>query len=88
MMPLRRQARVIEWLRVTPTEFVPIDDGLEFIESYMDQYDSLPRDFTDASLVYAAARTGAREIWTLDSDFLVYWLPDRTRFQVIPGGKP
>jgi hypothetical protein len=47
-----------------------------------------PCDFTDATLVYAAVRTGAREIWTLDSDFLVYRLPDRTRFQVIPGGKP
>ena len=88
MMPLRRQARVIEWLRVTPTQFVPIDDGLEFIQAYMDRYDSLPCDFTDATLVYAAVRTGAREIWTLDSDFLVYRLPDRTRFQVIPGGKP
>ena len=36
---------------------------------------------------HAAAKTGVREIWTLDSDFAVYRLPDRTRFKVIPGGK-
>ena len=87
MMPVRRQARVIEWLRVTRTEIVPIDDGLEFLESYMDEYDSLPCDFADASLVYAAVRTRVREIWTLDTDFLVYRLPDRSRFKVIPGGR-
>ena len=73
---------------MTPTEFVAIDDGLDFIQTYMDRDDSLPCDFTDATLVYAAVRTGAREIWTLDSDFLVYRLPDRARFQVIAGGKP
>jgi hypothetical protein len=87
MMPLRRQGRVLEWLRVTPTEFISIDDGLEFMQGYMAEYDDLPCDFADASLMYAAHKTGVREIWTLDSDFLVYRLPDRTRFKVIPGGK-
>ena len=53
----------------------------------MAKYDSLPCGFADASLVYAAQRSGVREIWTLDSDFLVYRLPDRSRFKVIPGGR-
>lgn len=50
MMPLRRQGRVLEWLRVTPTEFVSIDEGLEFMQAYMAEYDELPCDFADASL--------------------------------------
>ena len=35
----------------------------------------------------AAWRTKVREIWTIDSDFMVYRLPDRSRFRVIPGGR-
>ena len=34
-----------------------------------------------------ASQTRVREIWTLDQDFLVFRLPDRTRFTLIPGGK-
>jgi hypothetical protein len=28
-----------------------------------------------------------RDIWTLDRDFLVFRLPDGSRFTLIPGGK-
>ena len=38
MMPLRRQGRVLEWLRVTATEFIAIDDGLEVVELLMTAY--------------------------------------------------
>ena len=41
--------------------------------------------FVDASLLYAAATTGVREVWTLDSDFLVYRLRDGERLQGHPG---
>ncbi len=40
-----------------------------------------------ARVTRAAVKTRGREIWTLDSDFLVYRLPDRSRFKIIPGGK-
>lgn len=88
LVPRRRQAHVLEWVQVTAAQVVSIDEGVEFMQGYMAKYDDLPCDFADASLVYAAVRTGVREIWTLDTDFLVYRLPDRTRFRVIPGGKP
>lgn len=84
LMSQQRQARVIEWLRVTDTRLVSLDDGLEFMQGYMEKYDSLPCDLADASLAYVAARTGVREIWTFDSDFEVYRLPDRSRFKVVP----
>lgn len=57
------------------------------MRAQMNDYADLPCDFADASLVYAAVQTGVREIWTLDADFLVYRLPDRSCFKVIPGGR-
>lgn len=51
----------------------------------MAEYSDLPCDFADASLVYAASKAGVREIWTLDRDFLVFRLPDRSRFNLVPG---
>jgi predicted nucleic acid-binding protein len=87
LMPMRHQAAVLHWLRVTRSEIVSVDDGLEFMQDYMTDYGDLPCDFADASLVYASVKTRVREIWTLDTDFLVYRLPDRSRFKVSPGGR-
>jgi predicted nucleic acid-binding protein len=86
-MPDRLQRRVLDWIAAAHVEIVRIDDGLDFMRDTMDQYSDLPCDFADASLVYAASTTKVREIWTLDRDFLVFRLPDRTRFTLIPGGK-
>lgn len=83
----RRQGLVLDWVDDPEVVIYSIDTGLKFMRAHMADYEDLPCDFADASLVYAAVRTGVREIWTLDSDFLVYRLPDRTRFKVIPGGK-
>jgi hypothetical protein len=84
----RRQGQVLDWIDDPEVVIYSIDAGLKFMRAQIADYKDLPCDFADASLVYAAAKTGVREIWTLDSDFLVYRLPDRTRFKVIPGGTP
>jgi predicted nucleic acid-binding protein len=86
-MPDRLQARVLDWIAIAAVEIVPIDAGMDFMRKTMDEYGDLPCDFADASLVYAASKTGIREIWTLDRDFLVFRLPDRSRFTLIPGGR-
>lgn len=83
----RRQRLVLEWLDDPDVLIYSIDAGLRCMLAQIDVYEDLPCDFADASLLYAADRSGVREIWTLDSDFLVYRLPDKTRFTVIPGGK-
>ena len=80
------QVRVLDWLPDAGVEIVSIDAGLDFMRSMMADYSDLPCDFADASLLYAAHVTKVREIWTLDRDFFVYRLPDRSRFTVIPGG--
>jgi predicted nucleic acid-binding protein len=81
----RRQAAVLEWIAQTDTQIISIDEGLEFMRRHMTVCEDLPCDFADASLLYAAWRTKVREVWTVDRDFMVYRLPDRSRFKVIPG---
>ena len=49
----------------------------------MEQYQDRPMDLTDASLVLVAERTGARQILTLDSDFLFYRIGNQDTFEVI-----
>jgi predicted nucleic acid-binding protein len=65
-------------------EIVSIDAGLEFMRQQMIDYGDLPCDFADASLLYAVWSTKIRDVWTIDSDFAVYRLPDRSRFKVSP----
>jgi predicted nucleic acid-binding protein len=42
-------------------------------------------DLADATLVALAEEEGHRRIFTLDSDFHVYRLHGRQRFDVVPG---
>lgn len=86
-MPDSLQSRVLDWLALAPVEIVSIDAGLEFMRQAMTEYADLPCDFADASLLYAASTTRVREVWTLDQDFLVFRLPDRSRFTLVPGSK-
>jgi predicted nucleic acid-binding protein len=85
LVPEHAQVRVLEWMIEQGLEIFSIDDGAPFIQNYMADYRDLPCDFADASLVYAAWRTGVREIWTIDEDFRIYRLPDKSRLKVIPG---
>ncbi|NNN21241.1 MAG: type II toxin-antitoxin system VapC family toxin [Acidimicrobiales bacterium] len=50
----------------------------------MDQYGDRPMDLANATLVAYAEENGHREIFTLDSDFLMYRIRGRQRFVVIP----
>ena len=43
------------------------------------KYADLPMDFTDATLVITAEKTGIREIISLDKDFDIYRLPGREK---------
>ena len=51
----------------------------------MAKYADLPMDLADATLVALAEERGDRRVFTLDSDFRVYRLHDRQRFEVVPG---
>jgi uncharacterized protein len=50
----------------------------------MHQYRDLPMDMADASLVAIAEERRLRQVFTLDSDFQVYRLPNGAAFELIP----
>jgi hypothetical protein len=50
----------------------------------MDQYSDRPMALADATLVALAEEQGHRRIFTLDSDFHVYRIHGRQRFEVVP----
>ena len=54
------------------------------IQDLMEQYQDVPMDVADASLVAAAEALGTRRIFTLDSDFYVYRWRRTEAFEVIP----
>ena len=51
--------------------------------SLMEQYQDVPMDLADASLVYTAERTGDPQILTFDSDFFFYRINNRDSFDVL-----
>ena len=50
----------------------------------MAQYQDVPMDLADASLVAAAEEQNLRVVFTLDSDFLIYRLAHGGTFTVVP----
>lgn len=58
--------------------------ALERSAQLMTKYAVLPMDLADATLVALAEDRGDRRMFTLDSDFQVYRIHGRYRFEVIP----
>lgn len=60
------------------------ETALARMRALMEKYQDSPMDLADASLVAAAETLKQRRIFTLDSDFRVYRLNDRTAFDLVP----
>ncbi len=58
---------------------------LERSSRLMAKYADLPMDLADATLVALAEERGDRRVFTLDSDFQIYRIHGRQRFEIIPG---
>lgn len=58
--------------------------AVERSAALMAKYADLPMDLADATLVAAAEERGTSTIFTLDSDFAVYRLHGRRRFDIVP----
>ncbi|MGH2412686.1 MAG: type II toxin-antitoxin system VapC family toxin [Microcystaceae cyanobacterium] len=54
------------------------------MKALMEQYQNVPMDLADASLVAVAETRGSRRIFTLDSDFYIYRLYGKDPFEIIP----
>ncbi len=50
----------------------------------MTKYADVPMDLADATLVALAEESGERRVFTLDSDFHIYRIHGRQRFEVVP----
>jgi uncharacterized protein len=50
----------------------------------MERYADCPMDLADATLVVLAEERGISRIFTLDSDFHIYRINGRKRFDLIP----
>lgn len=66
-------------------ELVDLTSALvERVAVLMRKYDDLPIDLADATLVAVAEDRGLARVFTLDSDFQVYRINGRRRFEIIP----
>ena len=83
LLPAQLGATVIELTRGPRWRFPDAAAGLGRIAELMRKYADRPMDFADASLVWAAEETGAREILTTDRDFEIYRTRTHERLQVV-----
>lgn len=73
----------IKWLFVSEIETSDYSRLIELMKKYQDQ----PMDLADATLVITAEKLKTTRILTLDSDFWVYRINDRTAFDIIRVGR-
>jgi len=59
------------------------DSETDRIDSLMKQYQDVPMDLADASLISIAESRGYTRIFTIDSDFYIYRLADGSVLEVI-----
>jgi predicted nucleic acid-binding protein len=57
---------------------------IERMQQLMLQYQDLPMDLADASIVAVAEQLGIRQLFTLDSDFRIYKLADGSTLDIVP----
>lgn len=75
------------WRLVLTGRLVVLDLSRSAVErsaDLMSIYADLPMHLADATLVALAEERGHRRMFTLDSDFQVYRLNGRKRFEVVP----
>lgn len=85
LLPAQFGAAVLELARVPRWRIPDAGADLERIAALMRKYADRPMDFADASLVWAAEETSAREILTTDRDFEIYRTHTHERLQLVLG---
>ncbi|WP_454456911.1 type II toxin-antitoxin system VapC family toxin [Thauera phenylacetica] len=76
-----RQRAFLQWVERGGVEVTtPGAGAVSLIRQLSEKHRDLPMDIADGSLIVLALESGVRDILTLDRDFDVYRLPDRSRF--------
>jgi uncharacterized protein len=79
------QAQLWGWIRVGRLVLAETTPAMLMrMPALMEQYNDVPMDLADASLVALAEERRLRQVFTLDSDFHVYRLPGGLPFEVVP----
>jgi predicted nucleic acid-binding protein len=72
------QIDFLRWVILRGLSFVEMDQAdIARIITLTEKYSDLPMDFSDATLVVAAEKTGVHSIISIDSDFDIYRLPGK-----------
>jgi len=85
--PRKASARVALWTMVDDGRLVlaDIDESMRRrSRALMEQYEDLPMDLADATLVALAEREQVSTVFSVDTDFDVYSLPGKKRFERFP----
>ena len=72
---LRRDGRLL-LLDITNTE-------IDRMDALMNQYQNVPMDLADASLVAVAETRGIRRLFAVDNDFYIYRLADGSVLEIV-----
>ena len=75
------------WTLVHTNRLILADLSTKAVErsaQLMDKYADRPMDLADATLVALAEEHGHRKVFSLDSDFHIYRIRGRQRFDVVP----
>ena len=76
-----RQLAFLQWVERGGVEVTtPGAGAVSLTRQLSEKHRDLPMDIADGSLIVLALESGVRDILTLDLDFDVYRLPDRSRF--------
>ena len=76
-----RQLAFLQWVERGGVEVTtPGAGAVSLIRQLSEKYRDLPMDIAGGALIVLALESGVRDILTLDRDFDVYRLPDRSRF--------
>jgi hypothetical protein len=60
------------------------DTEIHQMKILMEKYQDTPMDFADASMIAIAESLSIRQIFTLDSDFRIYRLSDKSVLTILP----
>ena len=76
------QIALLKWIERGALEVRHIDvEAVRLMITYTEKYRDRPMDLADASLVALAVETGITDVASIDSDFDIYRLPNKSKLK-------
>lgn len=85
IVPAHLTADLVDKLSIAPWRILGMDGAAPRVAELLRRYADRPMDLTDASMVWAAERTGTYRILTVDkADFAIYRAGTGRPFDIVP----